>query len=153
MLIWIGTGIWKIIRPWLDPVTAAKINFTKNNQELAEFIDTDQLQKEYSGDDPWEYKYIELEPGEEGRMESEKKLKILAERNDLIDYFEQITMEWVQQEPDSPGAYEKDEEKRSLIYDLRMNYWTLDPYIRARTYYHRANVIQANGTYDLKGAR
>lgn len=149
-----GTGVWKIIRPWLDPVIAAKINFTKNNKELLKFIEADQLQKkDYNGTDPWEYKYIELEPGEEERMQSEKKPKLQAERNELIQRFEQLTLDWARQEPGSASFKEKEAEKNTLTHELHDSYWRLDPYIRARSYYHRANVIQPMGAFDFKAAR
>ncbi|KAH8812285.1 CRAL-TRIO domain-containing protein [Xylogone sp. PMI_703] len=146
-------GIWKIIRPWLDPVIASKIHFTRNNNELTNFISPENLQTCYGGQDTWEYKYIELEPGENERMESEKKPKLQAERNELIHQFEQLTVQWVGLSPESPAAKERESERKDVAKQLYSNYWKLDPYIRAKTYYHRAGVIDALGEVDLKGAR
>jgi hypothetical protein len=53
---WIVNGAWKIIRPWLDPVTAAKVLFIKP-EELMNYIDADNLPKEYGGKDTFEYNY------------------------------------------------------------------------------------------------
>lgn len=53
---WIVNGAWKIIRPWLDPVTAAKVNFIKP-EEMRNYIPAENLPKEYGGKDPFEYNY------------------------------------------------------------------------------------------------
>jgi len=53
---WIVNGAWKIIRPWLDPVTAAKVFFIKP-EEITTFIDPESLPSEYGGKDPFEYNY------------------------------------------------------------------------------------------------
>jgi hypothetical protein len=51
---WLVYGIWKVVRPWLDPVTAAKVQFVDKNQ-LGEHIDADQLLTEYGGNDTFKY--------------------------------------------------------------------------------------------------
>jgi len=53
---WIVNGAWKIIRPWLDPVTAAKVFFIKP-EEITNYIDPANLPLEYGGKDPFEYNY------------------------------------------------------------------------------------------------
>jgi hypothetical protein len=53
---WIVNGAWKIVRPWLDPVTAAKVLFIKP-EELTNYIDAENLPVEYGGKDPFEYNY------------------------------------------------------------------------------------------------
>lgn len=50
---WIVNGAWKIIRPWLDPVTAAKVLFIKP-EELTNHIPAENLGVEYGGKDPFE---------------------------------------------------------------------------------------------------
>jgi len=53
---WIVNGIWKIIRPWLDSVTAAKVAFIKQ-EEFSKYIPLENLPKDYGGKDPFVYNY------------------------------------------------------------------------------------------------
>jgi len=53
---WIVNGAWRIVRPWLDPVTAAKVVFVKK-AELLQDIPAENLPVEYAGQDPFVYDY------------------------------------------------------------------------------------------------
>lgn len=48
---WVFTPLWAMVRPWLDPVTAAKFHVlgSKFQKQLLEVIDADQLPVEYGG--------------------------------------------------------------------------------------------------------
>ncbi len=142
-----------MIKPWLDPVIASKINFTSSNADLGRFIAQENLQKCYGGTDTWEYHYIEPAEGENERMRSEKKTEVEAERTELIRQFEQLSVEWAKMEPSSAAAKQKATERSELAERLRESHWKLDPYVRARTYYHRAGVIDALGGVDYKAAK
>lgn len=147
-------GIWKMIKPWLDPVIASKINFTSSNADLARFIAQEDLQKCYGGKDNWDYKYIAPVEGENEKLLSEKKEEIDAERRELIRQFEQLSLEWAKlKEPESVDAKHKVTKRGELAEWLRETHWKLDPYVRARTYYHRAGVIDPLGAVDYKAAR
>lgn len=153
MLMAYNAGIWKMIQPWLDPVIASKINFTSSNKDLARFVAQENLQKCYGGQDSWEYTYIEPVQGEDARMGSEKKQQVEADRTVLLRQFEQVSLEWVQLKPDSPDAKRKVVERCELAEQLRENYWHLDPFVRARTCYDRAGVINTLGEVDYKAAK
>lgn len=153
MLAAANAGIWKMIKPWLDPVIASKINFTSGNADLARFIPQENLQACYGGLDHWEYKYIEPVDGENERMQSEKKEELEAERSELIHQFEQLSLEWAKVKPGGPDTKRKVTERCELASKLRQNHWKLDPYVRARTYYHRAGVIGTLGEVDYKAAQ
>ncbi|KAH6879516.1 CRAL-TRIO domain-containing protein [Thelonectria olida] len=147
-------GIWSVIKRWLNPVIASKIHFTNGTKELKRFISAENLQKCYGGQDNWEYKYIGPEPGENQPLLSEEKgAKIQNERNELVQQFEQMTIDWTCADEGSVEAKEKDKERSELVNELRDNYWKLDPFIRAKTYYHRVGVIGATGEVDFKAAR
>jgi hypothetical protein len=89
---------------------------------------------------------------ENARMQSEKKEEIHAERNGLIQQFELLTVEWASFDPASAEGRQKAAERVELAKRLRESFWKLDPYIRARTYYRRAGVIE-NGTIDYTAAK
>lgn len=45
---WIFGGIWRVLKPLLDPVIASKFVFTRTDQELFEYVHPDQLIKSKS---------------------------------------------------------------------------------------------------------
>jgi hypothetical protein len=53
---WIVNGAWKVIRPWLDPVTASKVFFISKGV-LPDYINEDQLPVDYGGTAPFKYDY------------------------------------------------------------------------------------------------
>lgn len=146
-------GLWNVIKGWLDPVIASKINFTRRTADLLQFIPEENLQASYGGKDTWEYTYPEPVPGENVKLEeAEKRAKIQEERSELLRRFEQGTVEWAMQEPGSSTARETNSRRSELAGELGLNYWKLDPYIRSRTYYHRVGVVTDTGEVDFKAA-
>ena len=131
-------GIWKIIHGWLDPVVAGKVHFTYGKADLEKFIAPENLIKELGGDEDWEYKYEEPVAGENDLMkDTETRDRILKERRAIADQYEAATREWVDNATDEVRAKRKD-----LAEQLRVNYWQLDPYVRARSLYDRQGNFQ-----------
>ncbi|KAJ5046418.1 uncharacterized protein L3040_003662 [Drepanopeziza brunnea f. sp. 'multigermtubi'] len=140
---WIFQGIWKIIRGWLDPVVASKVQFTNSNDEMEQFVPRSQIIKELGGDEDWEYKYIEPVPGENDKMkDTVTRDKLLKERETLVDQYEKSTLDWINGEGDAVLVKET---RNKLAAALRDDYWRLDPYLRARTIYDRVGMIQGGG--------
>lgn len=139
-------GIWKIIRGWLDPVVAAKVNFTNSVEDLEQFIPRDRIIKELGGDEDWEYKYIEPTADENDRMkDTATRDKLIAKRQELADEVQSATLSWVAAGKAGNKDLETAEKAKrdSLIQRLREEYWELDPYVRARTLMDRAgNLIE-----------
>ncbi|EKX42269.1 hypothetical protein GUITHDRAFT_111831 [Guillardia theta CCMP2712] len=48
------SAFWVVIRPWLHPVTQAKVKFAKKN-DLKEFLDVSQLPVDLGGEDAYKY--------------------------------------------------------------------------------------------------
>jgi hypothetical protein len=134
-------------------VIASKINFTRKTGDLLKFISSENLQARYGGKDTWEYRYIEPIPGENAKLDAaEKRAEIQKQREELIGDFERETAQWASLGADQPVANEKQLERSKIAGLLRATYWTLDPYIRATTYYHRAGVVDTDGRVDFKAA-
>lgn len=145
-------GIWSIIKGWLDPVVAAKIHFTKNREDLEEFIAATQIPTELEGDEDWEYEYVEGKAGENPKMEDkETRDKLIAQRQALAKEIQDTTVEWIRANlRKEAGAASAAKEKRGgMIEQLRKQYWELDPYIRARSLYDRLNIIQGGGKIEF----
>lgn len=74
---WIFSGFWRLVKPLLDPIVAAKIEFVKR-EELPQYIDPASLPVEYGGVDPFRYLYSPPLPspakeGGEGEGEGEEE--------------------------------------------------------------------------------
>lgn len=149
---WLFSSIWSIIKGWLDPVVAAKIHFTKNREELEAFIPPSRITKELEGDEQWEYKYAEVEEGENSKMEdTETRDKLVAERQTLAKDIQDVTIEWIQAslKKETEAASAAKEKRQGLVEKLRTQYWQLDPYVRARSLYDRLNIVQGDGKIEF----
>lgn len=138
---WLFNAIWKIIKGWLDPVVASKVHFTSDVHDLEQYIPKSQIIKELGGEEDWTYKYIEPVPGENALMKEEApRMKLAEERTEAILGYQKKTFEWI-----ASGSPEVKTERDELAHKLNTNYWQLDPYIRARTFYDRIGMIEKGG--------
>lgn len=139
---WIFSGIWKIIKGWLDPVVASKVHFCSSLDELADFIPKSKIMKELGGAENYTYTYVEPREGENARMQdTAAKEQIQAQRKEMVEEYERTTMGWMHDE-------NKGEERGAIASRLAENYWRLDPYVRARSLYDRTGIIGAEGKLD-----
>jgi hypothetical protein len=141
---WIFQGIWRVVRGWLDPVVASKVNFTNSASDLAKFIDESLILKELGGSNPYSYEYIEPPAGENALMEdNDSKDALLEERKGLAQKYEEAIKEWIKEEKNEGSKWEELRKNRDEIAtQLKANYWKLDPYIRARSIYDRNGELQ-----------
>jgi len=136
-------GIWKIIKGWLDPVVASKVHFTNSTEEIEEYVPKSQIIKELDGAEDWTYKYIEPVPGENDMMkDTETRDKLLLAREDIVKDYEKATLDWIHESGDAAAIKKK---RHELANSLKKDYWRLDPYIRARSFYDRSGMINAGG--------
>ena len=136
-------GIWKIIRGWLDPVVAGKVHFTKNFEELQEYVEKSHIPRELGGDDPWSYHYVEPIPGENKLMSDDNtRESLLNERAEFVKEYEITTQQWIQ-DPQSQAVLQR--KRIELTKRLYSTYWRLDPYLRARSQYDRTGIIREGG--------
>lgn len=130
-------------------MVAGKVHFTKNVEELAEFVERSHIIEELGGDDPWTYQYVEPVP-EEDKLLSDgvTRQRLLDERAAVVKEYETATQQWIH-DPNSTVALQQ---KRSeLNKRLRTGYWELDPYLRARTLYDRTGIISEGGQIQYYG--
>ncbi|KAL5000441.1 hypothetical protein BDV10DRAFT_33894 [Aspergillus recurvatus] len=149
---WIFSSIWNVIKGWLDPVVAAKIQFTKTQQDLEEFIPKSRIITELDGDEKWEYKYIEPKEGENDKLkDTGKRDELIAQRQELAKEVQDATVAWVlaSRKKEEDKAKEVTEKRKDLIERLRIQYWQLDPYVRATGLYDRLNIIQGGGKIEF----
>lgn len=127
---------------------ASKVHFTKNANDLEQFIPRDRLPKELEGDEDWEYQYVEPQLDENKIMEDTGKGDaLIAERQELAKEIQDATISWLlaSSNKDKEAISVAEEKRNGLINKLRRHYWDLDPYVRARSLYDRVNIIQGGG--------
>jgi len=147
---WIFQGIWKIIRGWLDPVVAAKIHFTNNLSDLAQHIPKQNILKDLGGGDDFTFKYEEPKPGENDRLaDTATREKLEAKHWTLFEEYEAATSDWLQHPPSDSRFADTMAKRNEVAEKIRIHYWQLDPYIRARTVYDRTGVINEGGRIDF----
>lgn len=129
-------------------MVAGKIHFTKNVEELAEFIERSHIIKELGGDDPWTYQYVEPVAGENKLLsDSVTRQRLLDERALAVKDYETATQQWIH----ASNSTEALQQRSELTKRLRTGYWELDPYLRARTLYDRTGVIREGGHIHYNG--
>ncbi|KAF3490582.1 phosphatidylinositol transfer protein CSR1 [Arthroderma uncinatum] len=141
---WIFSGIWSVIRGWLDPVVAAKIHFTKTTEDLEALIPRSNILKELGGDDDYQYKYIEPVAGEnEKQKDTGRRDELLKTRREIAKEFQNATLSWAssRSNPSTDGAADIRKTRNEVADKLRTNYWQLDPYIRAKSMYDRLGAL------------
>lgn len=140
---WIFQGIWKVIKGWLDPVVASKIQFTSDDAAMEEFVPRSQIITELGGHEDWTYRYFEPVPGENDIMKDiATRDKLQAERNVLVKEYEASTLEWIQGSGDQGQVKLK---RMEIFGKMKEGYWALDPYVRAKSYYDRCGMIKPGG--------
>ncbi|KAL5334749.1 hypothetical protein BJX70DRAFT_349476 [Aspergillus crustosus] len=149
---WIFSSIWNIIKGWLDPVVAQKIHFTKNLQDLEEFIPKSRIITELEGDEKWEYKYIEpKEGGNTTIKETGKRDELVALRQQIAKDLQDSTVAWIAatRKKEDDKTIQAAEKRKESTERLRAQYWDMDPYVRCTNLYDRLNVIQGGGKIEF----
>jgi hypothetical protein len=143
-------GVWKVIEPWLDPVVASKVRFTRKDQDLLEYIPANHLPDSYKGGlNKFRYSYPHAKEGENKAMEdTEAKERYVAEWKAVLMKVEDVTREWInvgtKDATSTRTEAEIEAERSQLAKDLRVAFFKMDPYIRARNMFHRTSPPVAN---------
>ncbi|PIG87422.1 CRAL/TRIO domain protein [Aspergillus arachidicola] len=145
---WVFSGIWKIIKGWMDPVIVSKVDFTYTAADLEKHIAPEHLVKELGGKDQYEYKFIEPVEGENEKMaDTVTRDALLLERERIGEDLLKATAEWIKvvKEDDFAKITAVKERRNNIIEQMRSNYWELDPYVRGRGHLDREGVIGVGG--------
>ncbi|KAI0429945.1 CRAL-TRIO domain-containing protein [Xylaria sp. FL1042] len=150
---WFFAGIWRIIRGLLDPVVAAKIDFTRNVEGLEKYIPKENIVPMCDGTDDWRYDYQEPAEDEDANIEhgDEEREKIMVERREIAERFLAATQEWIKHvdADEHEEAAIQAQLRSNAVEALWTNYWKLDPYVRSRTMLDRTGVIGLGGSIEM----
>ena len=127
---------------------AGKVNFTNSARDLEAFIARPRILRELEGEEDWAYRYVEPAAGENAAMrDAAARDALAAERERLYDEYERRTADWIA-EPDPARRAALARDRDDIAAKLHAQYWRLDPYIRARSFYDRVGVIKPGGRVD-----
>ncbi|OGE48355.1 hypothetical protein PENARI_c029G10238 [Penicillium arizonense] len=150
---WIFSGIWRLIHGWMDPVVASKVHFTKSVADLDKFISRTQIPRELKGDEDWQYEYVEPKKDENAIMEdTATRDSLMYDRMMIGIRMLAATAAWISattfaEGKENPAAVDELKSRRNaVIEEFRVNYWNLDPYVRARALIDRTGVLKEGGT-------
>lgn len=135
---WIFSTVWNVIKNWLDPVVASKINFAKDFKELNKFIDKEWIPDYMGGDDKYagEYPVPTEKDVHYMKQRDSEYVKLKKERDELFLKMLSTTKKWIEStNPEISDRYLQD--KIDLCRDLAVNYIKLDPYTRNYGFYDR----------------
>lgn len=112
------------------------------------FIPRRNIIQDLGGDDTWEYTYVEPAPGENDAIANGGAVRagLQAAREEQVREFEALTRRWISGE-------ETGGDRGRVAEKLRVGYWELDRYVRARTLYDRTGVIGEGGRLEFYGYR
>lgn len=142
---WIFGGIWQIVKNWLDPVVASKINFTKHTSDLEKYINTNEILEEMGGNDNYDYEYLEPTKQENGLAINDESIITSAktQRESLKKQLIEKTIEWIES-TDAITSKKLLKERIAIGKQLSENYKTFDGCIRNRGVYDRLGDITFN---------
>lgn len=110
---------------------------------MESFVPGSQIIKELEGTEDWTYSYIEPVAGENDKMkDTATRDALLVERELIVKDYEKATLQWIHAEGDLAEVKKR---RNEIAGNLKVDYWKLDPYIRARSYYDRVGMIQPDG--------
>jgi hypothetical protein len=136
----------------MDPEIAAKVEFTNSVADLEKFIPREQIVEEVGGDEKWSYEYVEPSSSENSKMgDTTTRDALKGERQAIGEEFLAATSGWISAAKlkDTTKLQSIESERAYLAERLRVNYWKLDPYIRARLLLDRTKVIQGGGKVEF----
>jgi hypothetical protein len=110
---------------------------------MEEYVPKSHILKDLGGDEDWTYQYIEPAPGENDAMKDiDTRDRLLADRKKIVKDYENATLDWIRGRGESAEIKTK---RNEIANSLRDDYWRLDPYVRARSYYDRVGMLNSGG--------
>jgi hypothetical protein len=142
-----------MIKTWMNESLVSKVHFTKTLDDLERFIPRSNIPPDLGGtDDTYQYYYIEPDMNDRAEnlsldVHSPTREFLAAQRQRIAEDLLEATRLWLQTIAmrDGIGLAVQEDRRAQLIEELRLNFWKLDPFIRARCQLDREGVIVSDG--------
>ncbi|OMH78540.1 Phosphatidylinositol transfer protein CSR1 [Zancudomyces culisetae] len=94
---WWVSGIYSMVKPLLDPVVAAKIQFCKSIDEVSKYIDLAHIPSSKGGKSSFTFKFVLPTPEDHAHMSDvEAKAKAAEEKRQAYEEFRDATIKWIE---------------------------------------------------------
>lgn len=155
---WIFSGFWKLVRPLLDPMVAAKIDFIKLS-DLPNYVDIERIPEEYGGKDIFKYNYTLPNVSDYPRPASESEAQLLLTRLEVLKTrFIESTREIhsfiarVESAEELEKLLVSHRERRDEIKrQMQLCFGQLDGRVLPKSHYHRIGVLDDEWHVDWDG--
>ncbi|KAJ1667953.1 phosphatidylinositol transfer protein csr1 [Coemansia sp. RSA 1813] len=135
---WLFSGVWRVLKGFLDPVSAKRTIIVKDINALQTFVDRSQVIKEAGGDLPYEYKYIPPTREENAKMfDFSGRKSAEAAFLQAVDAFINETKSWTADSNDSEDVSYASESRKAAAESFNSAAESLDQYVRARSHFER----------------
>lgn len=142
-----------MIKTWMNDSLVSKVHFTKTLDDLERFIPRSNIPPDLGGtDDTYEYHYIEPDMNDRAEnlsldVHSPTREFLASQRQRIAEDFLEATRLWLQTIAmrDGIGLAVQEDRRAELIEELRLNFWKLDPFMRARCQLDREGIIVSDG--------
>ncbi|KAI9266933.1 CRAL-TRIO domain-containing protein [Sporodiniella umbellata] len=138
---WVFSTVWNLITPLLDPVVASKIHFTKDLNELTQYVDMSALPAIVSGDKTKQSKdeSISVGPVAPGTL-ARPTTEAFSEYQAMIKQYEAETLEWSK----APSKENDVETRHELAREFRLSRVKTEKDIRGPTAYEAKGLLTIN---------
>ncbi|KAG1212200.1 hypothetical protein G6F35_010404 [Rhizopus arrhizus] len=136
---WVFSTVWNLITPLLDPVVASKIHFTKDVNELTQYVDISALPGNISGEKDKKTKdeAISVAPVAPGTL-VEPTTEAYKEYKAMIKQYESETIEWSKTQSDDTNI------RHELAREYRLARIKTEKDIRGPTAYEAKGLVTIN---------
>ncbi len=152
---WIFSGFFRMVKPLLDPIVAAKIEMVSPGEEMFQFIPQENLMKRFGGSSEYEYKFEEAEEIEMiAPISDNELLKIELELADLQTRLIDTTISLnslflnaseIGLQEDDPTITALMELRDSLKRDFTAHWAIIDGNSTPKNMYHRLGILSPSG--------
>ena len=140
---WAFSAVWSVIKPWLDPVVASKIHFSKTTADLAEYINTASLPRRLGGEQK-DFEFIPPSKEDQAQLEAIRNdkagmEKAKAKHRDASEHYLKVTLQWAAEQSKPEEDHTLNRTKATE--QLKNAFKELIPYVSTRTNLHRTGTI------------
>ncbi|KAI9502564.1 CRAL-TRIO domain-containing protein [Coemansia spiralis] len=137
---WLFSGVWRMIKGLLDPVSAKSTIIVKDIDTLQTYIDRSQIVTEMGGSLPYKYEYVRPTTKDNVKMfDANGRKQVEDVFSQAVDAFAQETKSWISENTAADGSYiSASRSSAAARFDNAAQ--TLDQYIRARSPFERTEM-------------
>lgn len=154
---WIFSGFFRMVRPLLDPVVAAKIEMVAPGADMRAWIDDAALLRRFGGASPYEYALVGGDTSPTDPLSDAETLALTAELGDLQTRLVDTTIvlnsvllnvETLSLPEDDATLLALVDMRAALKQEVSARYARLDAASLPRNMYHRTGVLSPAGTVN-----